>query len=216
MHELFCPNAVAWGDVGTWVAGLGTVGTVIAALWLARREGRQRDKERAEQLAMNDFRASVRLMPVFTHLAAVAAVLPERIQKLKARYPNSLHEAEELLELDSIKQMREMADFERMITKDLAVPVLSTFAWCQLFERAFADGFVRSRELTLSTERRPILVDVFSITNETTTRQQLLLAASAMKGYADRAVEHMRSLVEADVGLPEELFDRILPAPTRN
>lgn len=216
MQALFCPNAVAWGDVATWVAGTATVATVVVAMWLARREGRRRDKERADDLALNDFRASVRLLPVFTHLVAVATVLPDRIKSLKGRYPGTLREAEEMLELDSIRQVRDMADVERTITRSLAIPVLSTFAWCQLFELAFTDGFIRERQFTLSAERRPVGIDVFSMTSEKATRDQLLLAANALKGYAERAAEHMRLLVEADIGLPEELFQQVLPAPIRS
>jgi hypothetical protein len=47
MDAMFCPDSVAWGDVGTWVAGIGTLITAGAALWIALRNEWKQDERRA-------------------------------------------------------------------------------------------------------------------------------------------------------------------------
>ena len=49
---MFCPNAVTWGDVGTWVAAIGTVTAVFVALGVfiydyfrRRKEDRRKQAE---------------------------------------------------------------------------------------------------------------------------------------------------------------------------
>ncbi|MGO1072128.1 hypothetical protein [Lysobacter sp. CA199] len=61
MKAIFCPNEAAWGDIGTWVSGVGTWAAIVVAmlvpLWLHSRE---RERERKKSI----FRAE---------LAAIAA-----------------------------------------------------------------------------------------------------------------------------------------------
>ncbi|WP_395684351.1 hypothetical protein [Dokdonella sp.] len=47
MEDLFCPNNIVWGDVATWVSGLGALAAVIVALYLAGESDRRRAKDRA-------------------------------------------------------------------------------------------------------------------------------------------------------------------------
>ena len=47
MSALFCPDAVAWGDVGTWVAGIGTIFTGMMALGIALRSEFKQEERRA-------------------------------------------------------------------------------------------------------------------------------------------------------------------------
>lgn len=46
MDYLFCPQKVVWGDVATWLAGLGTLGAAGTALWLALRSDSKLRRER--------------------------------------------------------------------------------------------------------------------------------------------------------------------------
>lgn len=45
---MFCPNEIAFGDVAGWVAGLGALAAVIAALYIAGSERRAAERRRAE------------------------------------------------------------------------------------------------------------------------------------------------------------------------
>lgn len=40
MPALFCPSELVFGNLATWLAGIGTVATAIIAVWLARRSDR--------------------------------------------------------------------------------------------------------------------------------------------------------------------------------
>jgi hypothetical protein len=44
----FCPMAVAWGDVATWVSGLASFLAVAVALWIARYSAREAARREAE------------------------------------------------------------------------------------------------------------------------------------------------------------------------
>lgn len=37
---MFCPNSADWGNIADWVSGLGALGAVIVALWIAGSERR--------------------------------------------------------------------------------------------------------------------------------------------------------------------------------
>jgi hypothetical protein len=40
-----------WGDIPTWIAGVGTLGAVVVALWIARRDGIRRERDNRRQQA---------------------------------------------------------------------------------------------------------------------------------------------------------------------
>lgn len=205
MASLFCPGAVAWGDVATWTSGIGTIGTVVTALYLAKRDGRRREKERKEEMALSDFRSSVLLLPAFSHLAAVAEILPERIAKLEHKYTGSMRKAEELLEIETLRGIRGLADAARMISRDLAVPVLSVFAWCDVFEKCLSDGYARTEGFRAGTGVIKV-IDTYRMVDEELTPKQLRIAAKSIKGYVDRAIFRMQEIVNMDIALPDELF----------
>jgi hypothetical protein len=46
--SMFCPNAIAWGDVATWVAGLASFLAVVVALWIARYSARDAKRRESE------------------------------------------------------------------------------------------------------------------------------------------------------------------------
>lgn len=47
---MFCPNAVVWGDVATWVSGVGTAAAVAVAVWVfAHGEAIRRHADRRKQ-----------------------------------------------------------------------------------------------------------------------------------------------------------------------
>src|SRR6188768_2770380 len=53
MEYLFCPLKIEYGDVATWVAGIGTVAATAAAVWLGLRESRrQNDIRKGEARAL--------------------------------------------------------------------------------------------------------------------------------------------------------------------
>jgi hypothetical protein len=66
VESIFCPDAIIWGDVGTWVAGLGTLITAIVAVGLATASDRRIANNR-------DFAA---------HLYAITAV--DEVGRLRA------------------------------------------------------------------------------------------------------------------------------------
>lgn len=52
---MFCPQAVEWGDVATWVSGFGTLAAVIVAMYLAyRARAREEDRRAREAMARKE------------------------------------------------------------------------------------------------------------------------------------------------------------------
>ncbi len=147
MQGLFCPNAVAWGDVATWVSGVATAATVGVALWLAGREARRRKADKLADEGMSDFRASVLLLPAFEHFEAVTRVLPARILHLEARYNGNLRKASELLELEAVESLRSHVDLASALSRKLSTPVLGTFAWCLMLRQSLEDVYERKENV---------------------------------------------------------------------
>lgn len=200
-----------FGDLATWVSGLAAAAAVIVALVLSGRDTRRRERERREEAALADFRACALLQPIFSHLVAVATVMPSRIDELKTSYNGTLRPAEEMLELDTIRRAQGYVDLARNLSRDLAVHVLSAFAWCSVFEQFVADVFFRTDGTRLTVNPGVVTrLDVFVMAGEEKSRRQLQIAAATLKGYAERAEAKMRAVVGSDIGLPAGVFAGML------
>jgi hypothetical protein len=58
--QLFCPNAVVWGDVATWASAIGTFAAVVIALALAFRQ----EWEKARDREARKRSAALQLLPL--------------------------------------------------------------------------------------------------------------------------------------------------------
>ena len=50
--SMFCPNAIDWGNVASWVSGMGTLAAIIVALWIAGSE--RRSAARLRDIEVNE------------------------------------------------------------------------------------------------------------------------------------------------------------------
>jgi hypothetical protein len=69
----FCPEKIAWGDVATWIAGIGALSASVVAVCIALRDGRTRRKERTHS-------ALIFSLYIIQELGQLRASLP-RIRK---------------------------------------------------------------------------------------------------------------------------------------
>ena len=203
MSGPFCPQAVAWGDVATWFGAFAALATVAGALWLAKLDGRRRAAEVRAQTAFHDFRGSVLLLPAFSHLAELVKQMPERIEKLEPTYAESLRDAEDAIDIWSLRQMSGHADITNGMSYRLAGAILATVAWCRQFDQTFYDAYQRSTAFQLGTGPARVY-DKYQLTDDAKSRGRLKYAAEMIEKYTrDAIVQMSRKLGESDGAVGE-------------
>jgi hypothetical protein len=131
------------GDWATWVAALATVGASITALWIAGRDQRRRDRERAENQDIVDFRSAILVQPAFITLSAMAFEVCTLLDKAE-KSGEGLYLTSGIRSAISVPgdaydlKVLNLAEFEAVghmdtavgaVSKALGAPILSTIAW---------------------------------------------------------------------------------------
>lgn len=78
---MFCPLAIDYGSLADWVAGVGTLLAVIAALWIA---GSQQRAETASRIQLS-IDAKARTKRIVREASEIAAQISQRSQQILSR-----------------------------------------------------------------------------------------------------------------------------------
>jgi hypothetical protein len=199
-------KTVHWGDVATWVSAIASFGAVATALLISGKEARRARMGDADSQRIQAFRVGLLLHPVFAHLMAVLRVVPERIDRLEVGDHGAWSDLDEEMCLPAIRGVVEQIALAGEIPESLAVNVLSTLAWCRIFERSVFDAFDRT-EMTYEDGETTVREHRF-VLDSPDGKRQLGYAITALKAFAESAFSQTDAVVGDSIALPEHLFEK--------